>query len=155
MSRNNKGKVSRHEQLRYEYLLRNIAYLSPREQAEFDYLKKKVEIQETPSYYYDEPGDNYYQDYEQSYDNNYEDDYQDADQWDDYYANSHYTDQGLPVYPEQQSTRSQRKSHQGKRKDSVSATKPKKRRRWTVKRTLKAVCLLLLVIFAGMIVMFI
>ncbi|WP_270513648.1 LCP family protein [Streptococcus mutans] len=155
MSRNNKGKVSRHEQLRYEYLLRNIAYLSPREQDEFDYLKKKVEIQETPSYYYDEPEDNYYQDYEQSYDNNYEDDYQDADQWDDYYANSHYTDQGLPVYPEQQSTRSQRKSHQGKRKDSVSATKPKKRRRWTVKRTLKAVCLLLLVIFAGMIVMFI
>ncbi|MCB5015844.1 LCP family protein [Streptococcus mutans] len=155
MSRNNKGKVSRHEQLRYEYLLRNIAYLSPREQDEFDYLKKKVEIQETPSYYYDEPEDNYYQDYEQFYDNNYEDDYQDADQWDDYYANSHYTDQGLPVYPEQQSTRSQRKGHQGKRKDSVSATKPKKRRRWTVKRTLKAVCLLLLVIFAGMIVMFI
>ena len=35
------NRLSRHEELRYQYLLRNLEYLSEREKQEFDYLYQK------------------------------------------------------------------------------------------------------------------
>ncbi|MGT2948136.1 LCP family protein [Streptococcus devriesei] len=156
MSRNDKGKVSRHEQLRYEYLLRNIAYLSEREQAEFDYLRKKVEANsaEEASYYYDEPEEDYYQDYGQSYDGYNDDDYQDADSWDDTPSSSPYTDQGLPVYPGQTSSRSRQSRKEKKAVQALTKAQPKKNKPG-FKRFLKIIGFLLLAVFVGMIIMFI
>ncbi|MGT2925213.1 LCP family protein [Streptococcus caviae] len=155
MSRNDKGKVSRHEQLRYEYLLRNIAYLSDREQAEFDYLRKKVEASSAEeASYYDEPEEDYYQDYEQSYDDYYDDDYQDADSWEEDSSSNQYTDQGLPVYPDQTSNRSRQSRKEKKAAQAPAKVKPKKKQ-LTFKRFLKIISLILLAVFVGMIIMFI
>ncbi|EHJ52491.1 LCP family protein [Streptococcus macacae] len=160
MSRNDKGKVSRHEQLRYEYLLKNIAYLSSREQAEFDYLRKKVEARDAKAYSYEEPDTDYssygsasYGHSNLSYDD-YDDPYQDAEQWDDYYSGSDYTDQGLPVYQDNDQKRQKRKE---KRPVSAagSGRRPRKGRRLTFKRLLKIAFLLLLAIIAGMVFMFV
>ena len=92
-------KLSRHEELRYEYLLGNLEYLNPQQKEEFDYLyhKKQMSMQGMSSGYpssankepnyerYDDYGDYYeYYDY---YDDDYADDY-DAyvtyDEYDDY-----------------------------------------------------------------------
>ena len=35
--------LSHHEQLRYDYLFKNIHYLNDREKREFDYLKRKMD----------------------------------------------------------------------------------------------------------------
>lgn len=155
MSRNDKGKVSRHEQLRYEYLLRNIAYLSEREQAEFDYLRKKVEANSAEeASYYDEPEEDYYQDYGQSYDDYYDDDYQDDDSWKEDSSNGQYTEQGLPVYPDQTSKRSRQSRKEEKAAQALTKVKPKKKR-LTFKRFLKIISLILLAVFVGMVIMFI
>ena len=160
MSRNDRGNASRHEQLRYEYLLRNIAYLSEREQAEFDYLRKKVEAGSSDDdfYHYDEPAETYHQDYGQSYnsyyDDYYDDDYQTDDQWDAYSSDSQYTDQGLPVYPNQTSNRSRQSRKEKKAAQALTKLKPKKKR-LTFKRFLKIISFILLAVFVGMIVMFI
>lgn len=91
MARSN---LSRHEELRYEYLLSNLEYLSAREKQEFDYLynkKQASEISEPPR---SQPSsaynDNYYDDYyDDAYDNQV-----------DYYDDDNWTSQGLPKYPE-------------------------------------------------------
>lgn len=41
MSRNNYGQLNHHEELRYNYLLKNIHYLNEREKMEFQYLHHK------------------------------------------------------------------------------------------------------------------
>lgn len=96
MARSN---LSRHEELRYEYLLSNLEYLSAREKQEFDYLynkKQASEISEPPR---SQPSsaynDNYYDDYyDDAYDNQV-----------DYYDDDNWTSQGLPKYPEEKSSR--------------------------------------------------
>ena len=46
------NRLSRHEELRYQYLLRNLEYLSEREKQEFDYLyQKKLASISSPSHY--------------------------------------------------------------------------------------------------------
>ena len=81
-------KLSRHEELRYEYLLRNLEYLNPQQKEEFGYLyhKKQMIMREMSSGYpssankepnyerYDDYGDyyEYYDYYDDDYDDNYD-----------------------------------------------------------------------------------
>lgn len=106
-------KLSRHEELRYEYLLGNLEYLNPQQKEEFDYLyhKKQMSMQGMSSGYpssankepnyerYDDYGD-YYDYYDDDYDDDY-DTYVTYDEYDDYddYDNQ-VTSQGLPKYPQ-------------------------------------------------------
>ena len=102
-------KLSRHEELRYEYLLRNLEYLNPQQKEEFGYLyhKKQMIMREMSSGYpssankepnyerYDDYGDYYeYYDY-------YDDDYDDYD--------NQVTSQGLPKYPQAKKSRSSKR----------------------------------------------
>lgn len=48
MARNN---LSRHEELRYEYLLKNLEYLSLREKQEFNYLYNKNKLVRSTSHH--------------------------------------------------------------------------------------------------------
>lgn len=113
-------KLSRHEELRYEYLLRNLEYLNPQQKEEFGYLyhKKQMIMREMSSGYpssankepnyerYDDYSDYYeYYDY---YDDDYDDDYDDYD--------NQVTSQGLPKYPQAKShvLQSERKSQKSK-----------------------------------------
>lgn len=168
MTRSN---LSRHEELRYEYLLSNLEYLSAREKQEFDYLynkKQASEVSESPS---SQPSsaynDNYYDDYyDDAYDNQM-----------DYYDDDNWTSQGLPKYPEEkkQSKRSFRRmseqqseifpTYQDNYDEAFyqepepvtpkKAKKPKKkRRRIRIKRLLKLLGFLVILVMAGMIYMF-
>ena len=171
-----KSNLSRHEELRYDYLLSNLEYLSAREKQEFDYLynkKQAGEYAESQRYQsssaYD--GDDYYDDY---YDEAYDDQV-------DYYDDDNWTSQGLPKYPEEkkQPKRSFRKI-KANQVDSLptyqdeyanyddglyyqepepvkpkKAKKPKKKRRkFRVKRFLKILAFLVVLVMAGMIYMF-
>ncbi|WP_270337750.1 LCP family protein [Streptococcus infantarius] len=127
-------KLSRHEELRYEYLLGNLEYLNPQQKEEFDYLyhKKQMSMQGMSSGYpssankepnyerYDDYGDYYeYYDY---YDDDYADDY-DAyvtyDEYDDYddYDNQ-VTSQGLPKYPQAKKSRTSKRKKKEKKQTS-------------------------------------
>lgn len=168
MTRSN---LSRHEELRYEYLLSNLEYLSAREKQEFDYLynkKQASEVSESPS---SQPSsaynDNYYDDYyDDAYDNQM-----------DYYDDDNWTSQGLPKYPEEkkQSKRSFRRTSEQQSEifptyqdnyDEAFYQEPepvtpkkvkkpkKKRRRIRIKRLLKLLGFLVILVMAGMIYMF-
>lgn len=157
---NDNGKTARHEQLRYEYLLRNLAYLTAREQAEFDYLRRKIEARQVEnnyqapyrSPYQDNRYDNSY-DYQTDYDDAADSYYQEEDYWDE---DSQYTDQGLPVYVDQEPKRESRKA----RKAALAASSsgkfkaPKAKKRIRFKTILKWAGVLLLLTLAGMIFMF-
>lgn len=167
-----KSNLSRHEELRYDYLLSNLEYLSAREKQEFDYLynkKQAGEYAESQRYQsssaYD--GDDYY---DEAYDEQV-----------DYYDDDNWTSQGLPKYPEEkkQPKRSFRKT-KANQVDSLptyqdeyanyddglyyqepepvkpkKAKKPKKKRRkFRVKRFLKILAFLVVLVMAGMIYMF-
>lgn len=171
MARSN---LSRHEELRYEYLLSNLEYLSAREKQEFDYLYNKKQAGEVnepprsqPSSAYN---DNYYDDYyDDAYDNQV-----------DYYDDDNWTSQGLPKYPEEkkQSKRSFRRTNEQQAEilptyqdnyenyneafyqepepvTPKKAKKPKKKRRKIrIKRLLKLLGFLVILVMAGMIYMF-
>ena len=157
---NDNGKTARHEQLRYEYLLRNLAYLTAREQAEFDYLRRKIEARQVEnnyqapyrSPYQDNRYDNSYG-YQTDYDDAADSYYQEEDYWDE---DSQYTDQGLPVYVDQEPKRESRKA----RKAALAASSsgkfkaPKAKKRIRFKTILKWAGVLLLLTLAGMIFMF-
>lgn len=154
--------LSHHEQLRYDYLLKNVRYLNEREQNEFNYLYQKLMREQQsaklavkqqsyePATFYDN-SDNaayapIYQDQYDGYDNGVQDPYM--------------TDQGLPVFPADQPSRPKKKStSKAKRRMRADncqlnypvALKPKKR---FFKRFLTIFALLLLVVFAGVLLMF-
>lgn len=171
MARNN---LSRHEELRYEYLLKNLEYLSLREKQEFNYLYNKKQAGEVnepprsqPSSAYN---DNYYDDY---YDGTY-------DNQADYYDDDNWTSQGLPKYPEEkkQPKRSFRRTSEQQAEflptyqdnyenyneafyqepepvTPKKAKKPKKKRRKIrIKHLLKLLGFLVILVMAGMIYMF-
>ncbi|MDK6857626.1 LCP family protein [Streptococcus pasteurianus] len=171
MARNN---LSRHEELRYEYLLKNLEYLSLREKQEFNYLYNKKQAGEVnepprsqPSSAYN---DNYYDDYyDDAYDNQV-----------DYYDDDNWTSQGLPKYPEEkkQSKRSFRRTSEQQAEilptyqdnyenyneafyqesepvTPKKAKKPKKKcRKIRIKHLLKLLGFLVILVMAGMIYMF-
>ena len=104
MSRNNYGQLNHHEELRYNYLLKNIHYLNEREKMEFQYLhykktavrpQRRTESPPTNSYYEEPYSDSYYQD-------------------DDFYSEPQLTSQGLPIYQEE---RAPKKKKQRARKE--------------------------------------
>ena len=112
-------KLSRHEELRYEYLLRNLEYLNPQQKEEFGYLyhKKQMIMREMSSGYpssankepnyerYDDYGDYYeYYDY---YDDDYDDDY-----------DNQVTSQGLPKYPQAKKSRSSKRKKKSNEQSS-------------------------------------
>lgn len=162
--------LTHHEELRYNYLMRNYSYLSPKEQEEFNYLQAKVEAfnqaQRNRSPYYNQDSSSYqetddapswsqdyYPDEDYSYDNP---DYEDADEED----GRQYTAQGLPLYNDGRSAYQSRRSRKRAEKEAQAVAqnlepkearpkKPKRKRRW-VKRTLLALLALMLVVAAGM-----
>ncbi len=171
MARSN---LSRHEELRYEYLLSNLEYLSAREKQEFDYLYNKKQASEVSEPPRSQPSsaynDNYYDDYyDDAYDNQV-----------DYYDDDNWTSQGLPKYPEEkkQSKRSFRGTSEQQSEilptyqdnyenydeafyqepepvTPKKAKKPKKKRRKIrIKRLLKLLGFLVILVMAGMIYMF-
>lgn len=171
MARSN---LSRHEELRYEYLLSNLEYLSAREKQEFDYLYNKKQASEVSESPRSQPSsaynDNYYDDYyDDAYDNQV-----------DYYDDDNWTSQGLPKYPEEkkQSKRSFRGTSEQQSEilptyqdnyenydeafyqepepvTPKKAKKPKKKRRKIrIKRLLKLLGFLVILVMAGMIYMF-
>ena len=78
------NRLSRHEELRYQYLLGNLEYLNAQQKEEFDYLyQKKLMSMQQPSNYsssaYNETYDDQYDDYGyyDDYNNDYYDDYED------------------------------------------------------------------------------
>ncbi|MGY3780584.1 LCP family protein [Streptococcus gallolyticus] len=171
MARSN---LSRHEELRYEYLLSNLEYLSAREKQEFDYLYNKKQASEVSESPRSQPSsaynDNYYDDY-------YDDAY--ANQV-DYYDDDNWTSQELPKYPEEK--KQSKSSFRGTSKQQSEilptyqdnyenydeafyqepepvtpkkAKKPKKKRRKIrIKRLLKLLGFLVILVMAGMIYMF-
>ncbi len=171
MARSN---LSRHEELRYEYLLSNLEYLSAREKQEFDYLYNKKQASEVSEPPRSQPSsaynDNYYDDYyDDAYDNQV-----------DYYDDDNWTSQGLPKYPEEkkQSKRSFRGTSEQQSEilptyqdnyenydeafyqepepvTPKKAKKPKKKRRKIrIKRLLKLLGFLVILVMVGMIYMF-
>ncbi len=171
MTRSN---LSRHEELRYEYLLSNLEYLSAREKQEFDYLYNKKQASEVSEPPRSQPSsaynDNYYDDYyDDAYDNQV-----------DYYDDDNWTSQGLPKYPEEkkQSKRSFRGTSEQQSEilptyqdnyenydeafyqepepvTPKKAKKPKKKRRKIrIKRLLKLLGFLVILVMVGMIYMF-
>ena len=171
MARSN---LSRHEELRYEYLLSNLEYLSAREKQEFDYLYNKKQASDISDPPRSQPSsaynDNYYDDYyDDAYDNQMA-----------YYDDDNWTSQGLPKYPEEkkQLKRSFRRMSEQQAEslptyqdnyenyDEVfyqepepvtpkKAKKPKKKRRKIrIKRLLKLLGFLVILVIAGMIYMF-
>lgn len=171
MARSN---LSRHEELRYEYLLSNLEYLSAREKQEFDYLYNKKQASEVSESPRSQPSsaynDNYYDDYyDDAYDNQV-----------DYYDDDNWTSQELPKYPEEK--KQSKSSFRGTSKQQSEilptyqdnyenydeafyqepepvtpkkAKKPKKKRRKIrIKRLLKLLGFLVILVMAGMIYMF-
>lgn len=157
--------LTHHEELRYNYLMRNYHYLSPKEQEEFHYLRNKVEAfnqaQRSRSAYqygqsdYQEEPDNSSQWYQNDdADDGYYSDYDDALDQDG------YTDQGLPLYDDEHSSYQARKARQRSQRtveptayDSSAKPshpkRPRNNRHW-VKRTFLALLGIMLLIFAGM-----
>ena len=87
-----KNNLTRHEELRYSYLLSNLQYLNNREKQEFDYLyqKKVTANRDWANNYTSSDGNESYQDY---------DNYIDQNEFED---NSSYTSQGIPRYPKEE-----------------------------------------------------
>lgn len=166
MARNN---LSRHEELRYEYLLKNLEYLSLREKQEFNYLysKKQAGGVSVPPSFQSSTHDN----------NNYYDDYYDGtyDNQADYYDDDNWTSQGLPQYPEEKKQPKRSFKRTGGQQlepyqeyydsyDEVFCQAPvepkkakksrKKRHKIRVKYLLKIFALLVFLVLVGMIYMF-
>lgn len=166
MAKKDAGGLSHHEQLRYDYLFKNIHYLSEREKTEFNYLYQKLTSRQTsrtslkqetkeaslPSGGLDDDYGGYSDDGSHPYLN---DDYEEPNH------QNNVTDQGLPVFPgELTRTQKPRKTRQEKRstvksrrlaKQSKVVKKSKKGR---LKRFFILFSLLLLFVFVLLLVMF-
>ena len=176
-------KLSRHEELRYEYLLGNLEYLNPQQKEEFDYLyhKKQMSMQgmsfgypssanKEPNYErYDDYGD-YYDYYDDDYDDDY-DTYVTYDEYDDYddYDNQ-VTSQGLPKYPQAKKSQTSKRKKKAKKQTSyldyyegiaheepkvTKAKKPKKKNhKKRFKHFLQFCGFLVIIVMIGMVYMF-
>ncbi|SEI52269.1 LCP family protein [Streptococcus equinus] len=177
------NRLSRHEELRYQYLLGNLEYLNAQQKEEFDYLyQKKLMSMQQPSNYsssaYNETYDDQYDDYGyyDDYNNDYYDDYEDSAAYVDYDDYSGYdsydnqvTSQGLPKYPKFEKVSRPKRKHQKKLKKSsyldyyediddkpvkkVKKSKKKKRKK-RLKHFLQFFAMLIVLVMAGMIYMF-
>ncbi|MFC3931235.1 LCP family protein [Streptococcus dentapri] len=166
--------LTHHEELRYNYLMRNLNYLSPKEEAEYEYLRSKVEAfnqyhrnRNQFDYSHSNGSANYYEsensgDWTQEYYANDDYAYTDESPYTDY-EQRQYTAQGLPVYDDEHSAHRSRKARQvaqarSQKAEAVAASKspksprPKKsgRRRFRIKRILLTLAVILLAILAAM-----
>ncbi|MGT2906575.1 LCP family protein [Streptococcus dentiloxodontae] len=170
MARNTNGPLTRHEELRYSYLLKNLAYLNGKEAAEFNYLQSKIDAHNAQATYdaYRESSA-YYPEENNSYESSYDWDGRDykADEnsqfpdYESYYDNpdlaassTGYTAQGLPEYPEDYD-RQQAKLERSRRKadkQAERAQRPKVKgsRRKKIKRALQFLALFLFLLLAIM-----
>lgn len=146
------NRLSRHEELRYQYLLRNLEYLSEREKQEFDYLyQKKLASISSPSHYTQpaaphDPRPIYQEVNDQAYDG-----YDDYANWED---EKQWTAPGLPKYPDEAPPKRSKKAKRACRFADVSGERPKKKKRHFFKRLMKWLALLVVATMAGMIYMF-
>ena len=146
------NRLSRHEELRYQYLLRNLEYLSEREKQEFDYLyQKKLASFSSPSHYTQpaaphDPRPIYQEVNDQAYDG-----YDDYANWED---EKQWTAPGLPKYPDEAPPKRSKKAKRACRFADVSGERPKKKKRHFFKRLMKWLALLVVATMAGMIYMF-
>ncbi|WLR89247.1 LCP family protein [Streptococcus iniae] len=171
MTRDKRGGLSHHEELRYFYLLRNLSYLSESENREFRYLKSKMEAGK-PAGYHTPSKPNYGQTSEQTY---YpEDTYYPRE---DYPQNESFAPGGLPLYPQEE--RLSRRSKQYTKdtqmqepvyfddaeyyednqeayyqEDYFEEPKVKAKKKKSLKKTFKLIGIILVVIVLGLIVMF-
>ncbi|MFS5181120.1 LCP family protein [Streptococcus agalactiae] len=151
MSRNNYGQLNHHEELRYNYLLKNIHYLNEREKMEFQYLhykktavrpQRRTESPPTNSYYEEPYSDSYYQD-------------------DDFYSEPQLTSQGLPIYQEERAPKKKKqRARKEKQRVKVMAPFPPKaitppRKKKKFKGFLKFIGIILLIVLSGMVFMFV
>ncbi|VTS21154.1 cell envelope-related function transcriptional attenuator common domain-containing protein [Streptococcus porcinus] len=183
MARNEKNGLSHHEELRYFYLLRNLNYLSENEMREYRYLKAKMEakISDKMTSYSDKTEaqrtfeNQRFQDFSasdhyQGRQSKYDDDSNQA------YRPEETLPNGLPIYPGQPPMSRSSKRHQRLKReevvgpenfaqetslyetyDSSAATskkskKPKKKGK--LKRNLKILGFILMLLIAGVILMF-
>ncbi|MFV8115252.1 LCP family protein [Streptococcus pluranimalium] len=175
MAKNNAQNLSHHEQLRYDYLLKNVHYLSEREKAEFQYLhaKKTSEssipnVRQTTTPYYDDYDYGYVETDASSEQIGYphHDDATFAEEeWGSSYEPSQpqFTDQGLPIFPgeigqeapERARHQSRQEKRQEKRRRQVAQSKTSgepKKSRWAT--FFKLLAVLLLVMTGGILIMF-
>ncbi|HFI0395059.1 TPA: LCP family protein [Streptococcus suis] len=139
--RKNKGILTHHEELRLDYLHKNIHYLNDKERKELDYLLYKKELRihhgqpkrtavETPRHIIEDREEDGFQ--------------EEIEQEDDL----------LPIYPESRSRRSRKTKQTRTRLEVVDdlpkmPKKPKQRKKWGVKRIFSVLALvLLLFVFA-------
>ncbi|HFI0136265.1 TPA: LCP family protein [Streptococcus suis] len=139
--RKNKGILTHHEELRLDYLHKNIHYLNDKERQELDYLLYKKELRirhgqpkktavETPRHIIEDMEEEGFQ--------------EEIEQ----------EDELLPIYPESRSRRSRKTKQTSSRVEAVDyipkmPKKPKQREKWGAMRIFRALALvLLLFIFA-------
>ncbi|HFI0354032.1 TPA: LCP family protein [Streptococcus suis] len=140
----NKGILTHHEELRLDYLHKNIHYLNDKERKELDYLlyKKELRIRHgKPKKQMNDESPLFSEDFV-------------GDDWSEEVAKA--DDDLLPAYPDTRSRRSRRKKQISERAELVDYVpkmplKPKKRKKWGVKRIFRllAVVLLLFVFALG------
>ncbi|MBM7636766.1 LCP family protein [Streptococcus saliviloxodontae] len=139
MNRHDSSRLTRHEQLRYDYLLKNVHYLGDREKEELDYLTAKLSqpidqvVYEEEAYIASEP----YRTEEVSTP----------------VETDHYTEQGLPQYP-QMSRQKQTKPRRTKRA-IPKAKKSKKEKKAKRNRILLGVLTIVLLFFGALIFKFV
>ena len=135
MARSN---LNRHEELRYEYLLKNLEYLSSREKQEFNYLYNKKQAGELRESLRFQSSAHNNTNHDHYYDNTYDNPVNN-------YDDNNWSSQGLPKYPEER-----------KQPKSVVRRKnlKKKHHKSRVKFLLKILLLLVFLVIAGMIYMF-
>ncbi|MGV3011032.1 LCP family protein [Streptococcus thoraltensis] len=165
MAKKDTGGLSHHEQLRYQYLFKNIHYLSEREKTEFNYLYRKLTSQQTSRSAFKQEvpfsgGIGY--DYEGYADEGTPPYLNDYDQYENTNYQENMTEQGLPVFPSEVTrSRQSKKSRKEKKHAAVkhkrlarqpkAVQKPKKGR---FKRFFIILGLLLLLVFAMLLAMF-
>lgn len=166
MAKKDAGGLSHHEQLRYDYLFKNIHYLSEREKTEFNYLYQKLTSRQTsrtslkqetkeaslPSGGLDYDYGGYADDGSHPYLN---DDYEEPNH------QNNVTDQGLPVFPGElarthkpRKTRQEKRSTVKSRRQAKQSKVVKKSKKGRLKRFFILFSLLLLFVFVLLLVMF-
>lgn len=144
-------RLTHHEELRYNYLMSNLNYLSPKEQEEFNYLRAKVEAY-NQSY---DPKESYYAPAESGWQEEPEPtDVQEEPYQEFQEDQSALTSQGLPVYDDANSYYRQQKNQaraarQAAQEQAKVSRKPvswKKR----IKRSFQILAILFLLLIAGL-----
>ncbi|MGT2712601.1 LCP family protein [Streptococcus oriscaviae] len=149
MARNN-GNLNHHEELRLDYLQKNIHYLNEKERKELIYLEYKRDLYSgmTPKRRSQpapvrrpEPVYTPYEEESMDYGNQYEPGYRDSYSYED--------DFDLPEYPRE------KRERRPKRPRKEKVPRPRKPLRWKLKRFFQLVLVLILAVLAGMGFMFV